>query len=114
MALAQGMIECDRLQGVLQSRSHPHPLVSVPQQGSQVPLFDRGHPNLGNAILHHQQVQYQAGVAPIMFLFSGFGGTDLGRSYNRSASWEVFQLLGISLIAIRTALQLGICEESPR
>jgi len=51
MALAQGVIESDRLQGVLQSRSHPHPPVSVPQQGSQVPLFDRWHPNLREAII---------------------------------------------------------------
>ena len=31
MVLAQGVIEGDRLQGVLQSRSHLHPLVSVAQ-----------------------------------------------------------------------------------
>jgi hypothetical protein len=31
MTLSQGVIECDRLQGVLQSRSHPHPLVTVSQ-----------------------------------------------------------------------------------
>jgi hypothetical protein len=49
MALSQGVIECDRLQRVLQSRSHLHPLVPVPQQGSQVPFFARGHPNLGKA-----------------------------------------------------------------
>jgi hypothetical protein len=34
MGLAQGVIESDRLQGVLQSRSHLHPLVPVAQQGS--------------------------------------------------------------------------------
>jgi hypothetical protein len=54
MAFSQGMIKRDRLQRVLQSRSHPYPLVTVSQQGSQVPLFDRGHPNLRKAILDEQ------------------------------------------------------------
>jgi hypothetical protein len=48
------MIKCDRLQRVLQSRSHPYPLVMISQQGSQVPLFDRGHPNLRKAVLEEQ------------------------------------------------------------
>ena len=52
-----------------QSRSHLHPLMTVPQQSSQVPLFRRRHPNLWKPILHHQQLQQQACIPPIMFLF---------------------------------------------
>jgi hypothetical protein len=72
-------LEGDGLQGMLQSRSHLYPLVSVAQQGSQIPLLGRRHPNLGKPVLHDQQIQHQAGIPPLMLLFPRLGHTDLGR-----------------------------------
>jgi hypothetical protein len=48
-ALPQGVIERDGLQRVLHSRSYLHPRMTVPQQGAQVPLLGRGHPDRGKA-----------------------------------------------------------------
>jgi hypothetical protein len=76
--LPQGVIECDRLQRVLHSGSHPHPLISISQQGSQVALLGRGHPNLRKAILT-EQLQQQACVPPIVLLLPRFLRSDLRR-----------------------------------
>jgi hypothetical protein len=91
MAVAQGVIEGDRLHSMLQSRSHLYPLVSVAQQGSQIPLLGRWHPDLGKAVLHDQQIQHQAGIPPIMFLFPGLGRTDLGRMSYPALDPQFFQ-----------------------
>jgi hypothetical protein len=35
---------------MLQSRSHLHPLVAIPQQGSQISLFGGWHPDIRKVI----------------------------------------------------------------
>jgi hypothetical protein len=70
------VIKRDGLQGVLQSRSHLHPLMSVPQQGSQIPLFHRRHPDRGKAIFY-QQLQLQPRIPPIMLLLPRLRCPDL-------------------------------------
>jgi hypothetical protein len=88
--LPQGVIEGDRLQRVLQPRSHPHPLIPVAQQGSQVPKFDRGHPNLRKAILT-EQLQQQACIPPIMLLLPRFLRSDLRRMSHPTLDAQLFQ-----------------------
>jgi hypothetical protein len=54
-------------------------------------LLDRWRPDLRKAILHHQQIQQQAGIASIVFLFPGLGHTDLGRVPNLAFDAQLFQ-----------------------
>jgi hypothetical protein len=58
--------------------------MTVPQQGSQIPLLGRGHPDRGKAISHRQQLQNQARIPPIMFLLSRLGRPDLRRMASRT------------------------------
>ena len=50
-----------------------------------------GTQTLRKAILHPQQVEHQAGIAPIMFLFPGFGRTNLGRMSHPTFDAQLFQ-----------------------
>jgi hypothetical protein len=61
------MVECHRLQRVLDSRSQAHPLMTVAQQRAQIALLARGHPDRWKAILGEQR-QQQSRIPSIMFL----------------------------------------------
>ena len=43
--------EGNRLQRMLHARAHPHPLMTVEKQRSQIPLRRRGHPDRRKSIL---------------------------------------------------------------
>jgi hypothetical protein len=42
------------LQGVLDSASHAHPLMTMPQQSAQIALLGRRHPDRWKAILRKE------------------------------------------------------------
>jgi hypothetical protein len=50
-ASTKALAECDRLQGMLHPCPHPHPLMAVKQERTQIPLLGRGHPNRRKSIL---------------------------------------------------------------
>ncbi len=53
-------------------------LMTVPQQGSQIPLFRRRHPDRGE-VSFREQIQDQARIPPIMLLLPRLGRPDLRR-----------------------------------
>jgi len=75
MASPETLVECHRLQRVLDSGSQAHPLMTVAQQRAQTSLLARRHPDRWKAILG-QQRQQQARIPPIMLLFACFCSAD--------------------------------------
>jgi hypothetical protein len=55
---------------------HPYPLMTMPQQGAQIPLLGRWHLDRRKAILR-EQCQQQACVPSIVLLFACLGLADL-------------------------------------
>jgi hypothetical protein len=65
----------DRVERVLHTRPHPDPLMTVQQQGSEIPVLRGRHPNRRKPTLV-QQLQQQRRIAAIVFLLARFGLTN--------------------------------------
>src|SRR5689334_15009466 len=66
------------LQFILNSRAHPHQLVTMQQQLTQITLIPIRNPNTREAIFQ-QKLQYVSGIAPVRLLLAHIAGPDLRR-----------------------------------
>ena len=77
-ASANSMRQRKSLQRVFHAGAHPHPLIAMPQERTQIPQLARRHPDRREAILG-QQFQEQRGVSAVVLLSAGFDFADFRR-----------------------------------
>src|SRR5690242_384618 len=66
------------LQFILNSRAHPHQLVTMQKQLTQITLIPIRNPNTREAIFQ-QKLQYVSSIAPVRLLLAHIAGPDLRR-----------------------------------